>query len=113
MLQGEHSAILLTFSKVPFVINILVLSIFEWPLKTGFTVVSYSYISLARLHHSLSVSFQKIQHVLHVLIGKEIFEAWHNHTLEARRQREYFEVGYTRRCTNNICFLFTQILSVF
>ena len=24
---------------VPFVINILVLSIFEWPLKTGFTVL--------------------------------------------------------------------------
>ena len=29
----EHSAILLTFIKLPFV-----LSIFEWPLKTGFTV---------------------------------------------------------------------------
>ena len=38
ILQGEHSAILSTFIKVPFVINILVLSIFEWPLKTGFTV---------------------------------------------------------------------------
>ena len=39
MLQGEHSAILLTFIKVPFVIKIFVLSIFEWPLKTGFIVV--------------------------------------------------------------------------
>ena len=38
MLQGEHSAILLTFIKLPFVIKIFVLSIFEWPLKTGFTV---------------------------------------------------------------------------
>ena len=37
MLQGEHSAIISTFIKVPFVINNLVLSIFEWPLKTGFT----------------------------------------------------------------------------
>ena len=27
-----------TFIKVPFVIKIFVLSIFEWPLKTGFTV---------------------------------------------------------------------------
>ena len=36
---GEHSAILLTFIKLPFVIKIFVLSIFEWPLKTGFTVV--------------------------------------------------------------------------
>ena len=38
MLQGEHSAILLTFIKIPFVIKIFDLSIFEWPLYTGFTV---------------------------------------------------------------------------
>ena len=39
MLQGEHSAKLSTFIKLPFAINIFVLSIFEWPLKTGFTVL--------------------------------------------------------------------------
>ena len=39
MLQGEHSAKLSTFIKLPFVINIFVLSIFEWPLKTVFTVI--------------------------------------------------------------------------
>ena len=39
MLQGEHSAILSTLIKLPFVIKTFVLSIFEWPLKTGFTVV--------------------------------------------------------------------------
>ena len=38
MLQGEHSAILLTFIKLPFVIKIIVLSIFEWPFYPGFTV---------------------------------------------------------------------------
>ena len=38
MLQGEHSAILLTFVKLPFVIRIFVLFIFEWSLETGFTV---------------------------------------------------------------------------
>ena len=38
MLQGEHSAILSTCSKLPFVIKIFVLSIFEWPFYTGFTV---------------------------------------------------------------------------
>ena len=38
MLQGEHSAILSTFIKLPFVIKILVLSIFEWPFYTGLTV---------------------------------------------------------------------------
>ena len=39
MLQGEHSAILSTFIKLPFVIKNFVLSIFEWPLKTGFTAL--------------------------------------------------------------------------
>ena len=40
MLQEEHSAILLTLIKLPFVIKIFVLSIFEGSLKTGFTVYS-------------------------------------------------------------------------
>ena len=39
MLQGEHSAIISAFIKLPFVINIFVLSIFEWPFYTGFTVI--------------------------------------------------------------------------
>ena len=39
MVPLEHSAILSTFIKLPFVINIVVLSIFEWPLKTGFTLI--------------------------------------------------------------------------
>ena len=38
MLQWEHSAILSTFIKLPFSIKTFVLYIFEWPLKTGFTV---------------------------------------------------------------------------
>ena len=38
MLQIEHTAILSTFIKLPFAIKIFVLSIFEWPLKTGFTI---------------------------------------------------------------------------
>ena len=52
MLPLEHSAILLTFVKLPFDIKIFVLSIFEWPFYTGFTVF-YNGISkiLASLHH--------------------------------------------------------------
>ena len=38
MLQWQHSAILSTFIKLPTGIKIFVLSICEWPLKTGFTV---------------------------------------------------------------------------
>ena len=43
MLQGEHSAILLTFIKLPSVIKIFVLSIFEWTLKRGFIVPYFAY----------------------------------------------------------------------
>ena len=35
MLKGEYSAIRSTFIKIPFVIKIFVLPIFEWLLKTG------------------------------------------------------------------------------
>ena len=34
----EHSAILPIFIKLPFVVKTFVLSSFEWPLRTGFTV---------------------------------------------------------------------------
>ena len=40
MLPLEHSAILLAFIKLPFVIKIFVLSMFEWPFYTGSTVPS-------------------------------------------------------------------------
>ena len=53
MLQGEYSARLWTFIKLQFVIKIFVLSIFEWPIYTGFTVflkkVLFTY-SLAMVH---------------------------------------------------------------
>ena len=39
MLQVEHSAMLSTFIKLPFVIKIFVFVYFEWPLYTGFTAV--------------------------------------------------------------------------
>ena len=40
MLQEEHSAILSTFVKLPFVIkSLVVLSIFEWTFYTGFTAI--------------------------------------------------------------------------
>ena len=39
MLQGKHSAILVTFTKLSFVIKIFVLSIFELRFYIGFIVV--------------------------------------------------------------------------
>ena len=49
MLQGEHSAILSTFIKLPIVIKIFVLFIFVWLFNTGFTVPVSTETSL-RLH---------------------------------------------------------------
>ena len=46
MLQGQHSAILPSFIKLPFVIKILVLSVFDWPFYTGFTVYTNDYIQM-------------------------------------------------------------------
>ena len=37
--KAEHSAIFLTFIKLPYIIDIFVLSIFEGPLYTGFIVL--------------------------------------------------------------------------
>ena len=51
MLSGEHSAILSTFIKLSFVIKIFVLSIFEWPLKTGFTLYTLWALFLLQLMH--------------------------------------------------------------
>ena len=40
MLQWEYSAILSTFIKLPFVSKIFVLSIFDLPLLSGFTIAN-------------------------------------------------------------------------
>ena len=49
MLPLEHSAILNNFIKIPFAIKIFVLSIFEWPFYTGFTVPMKAYACMLRL----------------------------------------------------------------
>ena len=49
VLQREHSAILLTFIYLPYVIKILILSIFEWLFFTCSTVPdNYSTLSLSK-----------------------------------------------------------------
>ena len=49
MLRRGHLAILSSFSNLPFVIKIFVLSIFGWPLKTGFTVFLHSCVVVCGL----------------------------------------------------------------
>ena len=53
MFQEEHSAILLTCIKLPFVFKIFVLSIFEWPFYTGFTVLPNHYFTTLKVRSGL------------------------------------------------------------
>ena len=54
----EHSAILLTFIKLPVVIKIFVLSIFEWPFYTGFVWDCVAAVEcLPALHYSVDFIF--------------------------------------------------------
>ena len=48
---AEYSAILLTFIKLPIVIKIFVLSIFEWLFYTGFTIprITFWYHKVCRV----------------------------------------------------------------
>ena len=63
MLQGEHSAILSTFIKLPFVIKFFVLSIFEWLFYTVFTVsVSLEYVYITCI-------FSCLLHIFSIIIN--------------------------------------------
>ena len=60
MLQREHSAILLTFIKLPFDIKTFVLSVFEWPFYTGFTVLSFWSVTIHLQMRALVKDFRII-----------------------------------------------------
>ena len=57
MLQVEHSAILSIFIKVPFVVKTFVMSIFECPFYTGFTVLLIVPVDGAVLFYILDHTF--------------------------------------------------------
>ena len=76
MLPLEHSAILSNCIMLPCVIKIFVLSIVEWPLKTGFTIVRI--VSIFCSQGSAAVKFLKtitgqkqalIHKLLHLLVN--------------------------------------------
>ena len=62
MLQREHSAILSTFIKLPFVIKIFILYIFEWLFRTGFTVAVIVHLKNA-LTYVLSKKLHELAHL--------------------------------------------------
>ena len=77
MLQGEHSAILLTIIKLPFAIMAFVLSIFEWLLTTGFTVLMSKCSVISDVQNTKRRSVYFVSHVnsvsaINVLSGVEL-----------------------------------------
>ena len=60
MLQEEHSAILSIFIKLPFV-----LSIFEWPFFTGFTVYYSIQHKILHISHSRFLTFCVLSILVH------------------------------------------------
>ena len=64
-----------TFIKLPFAINTFVLSIFEWPLKTGFTVILLS----GRLFSSMQIvkTLMKCHFYVAFHLGLICFSVYH------------------------------------
>ena len=54
--KGEHSATLSTFNKLPFAIKTFVLSIFELPLKTVFSVFFSQIIGVVAVNPQASLT---------------------------------------------------------
>ena len=76
MLQGEHSVILSTFIKLPFVIKIFVLSIFEWLFYTGFTVYAETSLHLFIHKHQFGkLSNDMVQIRVSLLYDKNVMSA--------------------------------------
>ena len=60
MLQGEHSAILLTFIKLSLLLRSLFFVFFEWLLKTCFTVLTtYMYFLFCRCKMNIFIKNKK------------------------------------------------------
>ena len=73
----EHSAMLSTFIKLPFVLKTIFLYIFEWPLKTGFTVVFHQF------HFQATTARMELilPHSLYVLQDSTVpWAVWHQVT---------------------------------
>ena len=69
MLQGEHSAILWTFIKLPIVIKIFVWSIFEWPFYTGFAVYFLYILQSGKWRKAAIIGFVMSHSPIHICVN--------------------------------------------
>ena len=70
----EHSAILSTCTKLQTVIKTFVLTIIEWPLKTGFTVPVGAYLGPSEVLKMIRFFVKAAHHVPHLAVDKRVLE---------------------------------------
>ena len=97
MLQRKHSAILWTFIKLPFVIKIFALSIFEWSLKIGFTV-----------RNMLPVSYYDILCLVEPDLGPNCLQRLSGDDTSSQRDKTWIQTNpmqpskYMRQCNTTL-----------
>ena len=91
MLQREHSEILSTFIKLPFVFKTFFMFIFLWPHKTGFTVASSSVWNGADIQSisGLNIQRQRINRFAYNLFSGKLSELIHKHEDQAHTDNSH------------------------
>ena len=77
LIQREHSAILLTFIKQPFVIKILVLAIFEGPFTQVLLYVLHVFMLYVLSLQHLNMFIYGIQTLSIILLDQNTLECLH------------------------------------
>ena len=68
MLPLEHSAILSTFIKLPFIIEIIVLSMFEWPFYVQLIKISIVELVSEAVEAELSITYSQKHNTVFLLL---------------------------------------------
>ena len=96
----EHSAILFTFSKLPFSIKTIIFSIFKWSLKTGFTVVTITPDMEPSLDYTIDLSSKYMSFENHKQSVR-----FNHHCYSSTRYLMYV------RCTNT-CYMNVRVMLI-
>ena len=97
--KREPSAILLTFIKLPFVIKIFVLSIFEWPIYTGFTVQQTYFLDIIYLRRRSACTDTPAVLIISIFNNKFSHDVGIKYTVfenKSHQKEEYFVIGGSR-----------------
>ena len=111
----EPSAILSTFIKLPFVFKTFVYSIFEWPLKTGFTVQCSPFIVLCLGAIGMDRVISEQCYKWKILQSNYRKMTIHGHfpiiplenSMEKNFRRHNLTVLYPNLCYNGACYKMT------